>query len=63
MNMVGNFGSFAMTEAFRSASEIEPGGWRNSLILLVAVHACSMVCWFFINPNRNIGEEPAPAAS
>ncbi|HEV3142724.1 MAG TPA: MFS transporter [Gemmataceae bacterium] len=62
MNMVGNFGSFALTEAFRSASELQ-GGWYNSLALLVAVHAAAAVCWLFINPDRNIGEKQKPLAA
>jgi MFS family permease len=56
MNMIGNLGSWSMTDAFGRVSEWR-GGWQNSLMLFVAVQAIAVVCWLFLNPNRNIGEE------
>jgi MFS family permease len=56
MNMVGNFGAAAMPWVVPRANEWAGGDWRASIALFIGVHAVAMVCWFFINPDRTIGE-------
>ena len=58
MNMVGNFGAAAMPRIIPRLNTWADGDWRASLGLFVALHAVALVCWFFINPDRTIGETP-----
>jgi sugar phosphate permease len=58
MNMMGNFGSMTLTAVFGLVSDWR--GWQASLMVFVAAQLIAIVCWLFLNPNRNIGEEQKP---
>jgi MFS family permease len=57
MNMVGNFGAAAMPRIVPRLNAWAGGDWRASIALFVGVHVVAMACWFFINPDRTIGEK------
>ncbi|HLW67168.1 MAG TPA: MFS transporter [Gemmataceae bacterium] len=61
MNMLGNFGSMTLTLVFGLVSD--RFGWNASLRVFVAAQLIAIVCWLFLNPNRNIGEEQEPLAT
>jgi MFS transporter, ACS family, D-galactonate transporter len=62
MNMFGNFGAAAMSQAVPLVNDYL-GGWNSAIMLFIAMHAVAAVIWFFLNPNRTIGESASKESS
>ncbi len=55
MNMVGNFGAAAMSQAVPLVNKYF-NGWNSAIVLFIGMHAAAAIIWLFLNPNRTIGD-------